>query len=81
MTAKNHNSKGLKEAKGISSPHGLEKRLFTLEEAAFYMARSIYSIRTLIWAGQIPIVKNGKKQWIDRCDLETFIEKNKETVT
>lgn len=62
------------------------KRLFTLKEAGVYLGRSEYSVRTMIWSGILPVVKNpngadsGKKQWIDIVDMDKFIDRNKETV-
>jgi excisionase family DNA binding protein len=67
-----------KTAQRISNP--LTKRLFTLKEAGEYLGRSEYSVRTLIWSGHLPVVRNGKKQWVDICDLDAFIERNKETI-
>lgn len=57
----------------------LEKRLFTLPEAATFLGRSTYSIRSLIWRNLLPVVKHdgSRKQWLDRKDLDLFIEKNK----
>ena len=73
-----------KKAQRISSPFA--KRLFTLKEAAIYLGRSQYGVRTLIWNGNLPVIKNpdgatnSRKQWIDVVDLDLFIERNKETV-
>lgn len=60
-----------------SSP--LYKRLFTLKEAAQYLGRSEWSMRSLIWAGSIPVVKTdgGRKIFIDLQDLDAFISQNK----
>jgi hypothetical protein len=33
----------------------------------------------LIWAGKLPIVRTGKRIFIDVKDMDTYIEKNKET--
>ena len=55
----------------------LVKRLFTLKEAGHYLGRSEYSVRSLIWSGGLPVVKHGKKQWVDIVDLDLFIERNK----
>ena len=56
------------------------KRLYTLKEAGVYLGRSEYSVRSLIWSGGLPVVKHGKKQWVDLKDMDTYIERNKETV-
>lgn len=78
MAAKNHNSKGLKGAQGIGNP--LNKRLYDLKEAAIYLGRPIFSIRTLIWKGALPYVKEGRRQYLDVYDMDKYIERNKETM-
>jgi hypothetical protein len=78
MASKTHINRGSKKAQGIASP--LTKRLFTLKEAGIYLGRSEYSVRSLIWNGVLPVVKHGKKQWLDLDDMNHYIEANKETV-
>jgi len=80
MASKINIDKGFKKAQRIASPFSPHKRLYTLAEAGGYLGRSVYSVRTLIWAGKIPIVKDGKKQWVDIVDLDLFIERNKTTI-
>ena len=36
-------------------------------------------MRELVWAGKIPIVRDGKRIFIDFNDLESYINKNKMT--
>ena len=59
----------------------LDKRLFTLKEGAHYLGLSVWSMRELIWAGEIPVVRRdgGRKIYLDRLDLDGYIEKNKST--
>ena len=66
-----------KKAQRIRNP--LRKRLFTIKEAAEYLGRSVYSMRSLIWAGKLPIVRQDKKIWICIHDLDAWIERNKIT--
>lgn len=54
------------------------KRLFTLPEAAIYLGRSIWSVRRLIWNGDLPQVRAGGRVHLDLRDLDDFIDKNKE---
>jgi excisionase family DNA binding protein len=67
----------LKRAQGIHNP--MCKRLYSLKEAAEYMGRSVWGVRDLIWSQTIPVVKQVgcRKMYLDRNDLDTFIEKNK----
>lgn len=65
------------ETRGGSS--FLKKRLFTLKEAADYLGRSEWGVRELIWAGEIPVVRQegGRKIFLDIEDLNDFINRNK----
>jgi hypothetical protein len=55
-----------------------EKRLYTLREAASYIARSVPSMRALIYAGEFEVVRVGPrgKQFIAKEELEAFIRRN-----
>ncbi|MGZ6225903.1 MAG: helix-turn-helix domain-containing protein [Syntrophales bacterium] len=57
----------------------VQKRLYTLKEAAQYLGRSEWGMRELVWKRLIPtvIAKAGRKIYIDVIDLDAFIEKNK----
>ena len=59
----------------------MSKRLYTLKEAAEYLGRSEWSMRELIWARKIPVVREdgGRKIYLDVSDLDRFIEQNKVT--
>jgi excisionase family DNA binding protein len=68
-----------KKSKAQRIKNHLNKRLYTISEGAYYLGRSVYSLRTLIWNGQLPIIKKGEggKIWIDREDIDKWILKNK----
>lgn len=53
------------------------QRLYDLKAAATYLGRTVWGVRELIWAGQLPVVRSGKKIFIDIIDLDAYIEKNK----
>jgi excisionase family DNA binding protein len=53
------------------------KRLFSLPEAAEYLGRSTWSVRRLIWSGELPQVRAGGRIHVDLRDMEQFIERNK----
>ena len=69
--------------KGISGQriyNPLNKRLYTLKEAAEYLGRSVCGMRELIYAGKIPVVRGGegsRKIFLDIEDLDDFISRNK----
>jgi hypothetical protein len=86
-TAKSH-VKLIKVSGGLSKPektqgfaNPLPKRLFTLPEAANYLGRTIWSMRELIWRGSIPIVREGKRIFVDIQDLEAYAVRHKITLT
>ena len=53
------------------------KRLYSLPEAATYLGRSTWSVRRLIWSGELPQVRAAGRVHLDVRDLDEFIEKNK----
>jgi excisionase family DNA binding protein len=70
--------KGSQGAQRIHNP--MFRRLLTLKEAAIYLGRSVWGIRELIWAGELPVVKGagrGTKQYIDVNDLDAYVNRNK----
>jgi len=56
----------------------ITKRLYTVEEAAMYLGRSVWSVRRLIWDGLLPEVRIDKRVQVDIRDLDAFIEHNKQ---
>jgi len=72
-----------KQNQEIKKPHGIlspvRKRLYTLKEAAEYLGRSEWSMRELLWAGKLPVVRTGggRKIFLDIEDLNGFITQNK----
>ena len=77
MTSKTNTGKGSKKAQRMSSPFPLNNRLYDLKEAAIYQGRPIFSVRTLIWNGALPVIKDGRKLYVDLVDMNHYIEKNK----
>lgn len=57
----------------------LTKRLYSLPEAAEYLGRSTWSVRRMIWTGDLPSVRAGRRVHVDVQDMEQFIERNKVT--
>jgi len=78
MTKENPNSKGSKKDTWTTYP--LHKRLFDLKEASIYLGRPVFSVRTLIWKGALPVIKDGRKLYLDIADMDTYIERNKATM-
>lgn len=59
------------------SVNSTAKRLYTLKEAACYLGRTDWGMRELIWARRIPVVREGRKIYLDICDLEEYVKNNK----
>jgi excisionase family DNA binding protein len=55
----------------------IKPRLLSVKEAASYPGRSVPSIRELIWAGSLPIIRVGRRIHVDILDLEKWIEQHK----
>jgi hypothetical protein len=78
MGPKSPIDKSSKKAQRISNPPN--KRLYDLKEAAFYLGRPVFSVRTLIWNGALPCIRDGKKLYLDIYDMDRYIEQNKVTM-
>jgi excisionase family DNA binding protein len=57
-------------------------RLMTIKQASDYLGLTTWAVRERIWNGQLPVLQfpGGRKQYLDRNDLESFIERNKRIV-
>ena len=69
-----------KVAQRIGNP--MSPRLLPLKRAAEYIGLTTWGMRERIWAGDIPVVRfpGGRKMFIDIEDIESFIQRNKETI-
>ena len=54
-----------------------EKRLYSVRELAAEIGATEWFWRSQIWDGQLPYVQVGRKMFIDRIDIESFIQRNK----
>ena len=81
-TAQNKSLKLIAE-KDVQRINNPMPRLLTLKQASIYLGLTVWALRERIWAGQLPVLQfpGGKKQYLDRNDLESFIERNKGRVT
>ena len=55
----------------------LRPRLFTVEDAALYLGRTKKGVQHLIAAGKLPTVKSDCRVFLDRKDLDEWIERGK----
>lgn len=61
----------------FSANPDISKRLLTVAEAGVFVNLGPWCIRRLIYSGQIPYVKIGRRILLDRKDIEEFIEARK----
>ena len=54
-----------------------KRRLLTLPEAARYLGCTLWSVRDLIWKGQLPHTRFGKRFQVDVQDLDAMIDREK----
>jgi excisionase family DNA binding protein len=55
-----------------------EPLLLDVRGAARVLSTTVWAIRSLLWNGEVPFVKIGRKHLIDPADLRKFIERSKE---
>lgn len=56
----------------------VQKRLYSIAEAAQYLGRSPWAVRHLIWSGKLAEVRSGRRVHVDIQDMESFIERSKQ---
>lgn len=55
----------------------LNKRLYSVPEAAVYLGVSVDGIRYMIAIGRLAAVRHGRRVLVDIKDMDEFIERNK----
>ena len=55
----------------------LPRRLYDLESIRIYLGIPIHTVREIIWRGDLPYVKIGRRQYVDLRDVDQFIEQSK----
>jgi excisionase family DNA binding protein len=68
------------KGQGINNPvsQKLNKRLYTIEEAAEYLGRTPRAVRDMIYAGKLHAVKIDRRTQIDIDDMNTLIDNSKD---
>ena len=52
-------------------------RLLTVQQAAAYLAASVWAIRRLLMRGEIPTIRVGKRYNVAREDLDAWVDARK----
>jgi len=60
-----------------SLPIRPQKRLYSIKEASVFLGRTVWAVREMLWAGKIPMIKDGRRILLDILDMEKWIEQNK----
>ena len=60
-----------KDARNVSA------RLLTVEQAATYIGRTKEAVQHMVSRGKLPTVRTDRRVFIDRNDLDQWIEDNK----
>ena len=60
-------------------PTGINRntRLLSIKQTAEVYGATVWYWRERIWAADIPVLRVGRKQFLDRRDIDAFIERNK----
>ncbi len=66
-----------KEETGEKGGNGFDKRMYSIKEMVSEIGATEWYWRSQIWDGRLPYVKVGRKMFIDRQDIESFIQRNK----
>ena len=58
-------------------PSRLYPRLLTLDQAAVYLGRTREALQHLASSGKVPTVRADRRVFLDRLDLDKWIDENK----
>ena len=66
------------KAQGLTKPvYQINRRLFSIKEAADYLGRSPWTIAEMVRTGKLPYIPDGKRKFLDIQDIDRWIETNK----
>jgi excisionase family DNA binding protein len=60
-----------------SEPSRLYPRLLSIDQAAVYVGRTREATQHLVASGKVPTVRTDRRVFIDRLDLDRWIEEHK----
>ncbi len=58
-------------------PSRLYPRLLTIDQAAVYLGRTREAVQHLASSGKVPTVRADRRVFLDRVDLDKWIDENK----
>jgi excisionase family DNA binding protein len=67
----------LRSLRGSGVNATVSPRLLSVKQAAIYLDRTERAIRHLIYRGELPVIRKGRRLHLDRQELDRLIEKGK----
>ena len=63
----------------VRSPKGsaLPRRLYDINAVGAYLGIPTWTVREMIWRGDLPYVRIGRRQYLDIRDVDQFIDQAK----
>jgi len=61
-----------------SGPASIAPRLLTVDQAAVYLGRSKEAVQHMVGARKLPVVRDGRRVFLDVRELDRWIEQSKE---
>ena len=58
-------------------PPPLSRRLYDIQAVGAYLGISPWTVREMIWRGDLPCVRIGRRQYLDIKDVDQLIEQAK----
>ncbi len=58
-------------------PPPLSRRLYDIQAVGAYLGISPWTVREMIWRGDLPCVRIGRRQYLDIRDVDQLIEQAK----
>jgi excisionase family DNA binding protein len=68
----------LRSESGKTNEQSIRPRLLTIEQAAAYIGRSKEAVQHMTAARKIPVVRDGRRVFLDVKELDRWIEQNTE---
>jgi len=66
------------EPSGSSASASIAPRLLTVDQAAVYLARSKEAVQHMVSARRLPVVRDGRRVFLDVRELDRWIGQNTE---
>lgn len=66
------------KAQWITKPtYQVNKRLYSIKDAADYLGRSPWTVAEMVRTGKLPYIVDGKRKFLDILDINRWIDINK----